>query len=406
VAAIHAAPLGFEIIMGNERYRSRFAVRITTTYAIVAAAWIIVSDLIFVSEPSPYVATLRLLSISKGLIFIAVTACILFMLLWRAESTLHIRSSALEAAANAIVISNRDGVIEWVNPAFTTLTGYSAPEAMGSSTSLLRSGAHDRHFYRQLWGTILSGQVWHGTMVNRRKDGSLYDEEQMITPVRGPSGTITRFIAIKQDISERRQHERALQHASQALAEAYDATIAGWSQALDLRDKETSGHSQRVTNLTVRLARALGIADEEIEHIRRGALLHDIGKMGVPDAILLKPGPLTDAEWEQMRMHPIYSYDLLHQIAFLAPALAIPISHHERWDGKGYPAGLSGEQIPFPARIFAVVDVWDALTNDRPYRSAWAPSKARAYLADQAGIHFDPAVVEVFLAHIDEWANA
>jgi putative nucleotidyltransferase with HDIG domain len=242
-------------------------------------------------------------------------------------------------------------------------------------------------------------------MVNRRKDGSLYDEEQTITPVHDHSGMIIRFIAIKQDISERRRHDKALQEANEALAKAYDATITGWSQALDLRDKETNGHSLRVTTLTVQLARAMGIAEGEIEHIRRGALLHDIGKMGVPDAILLKPGPLTNAEWEQMRMHPVYSYNLLHQIDFLTPALAIPVSHHERWDGKGYPGGLRGEQIPFPARIFAVVDVWDALTNDRPYRSAWPLHKARAYLAEQAGVHFDPAVVAVFLAHIDEWLD-
>ncbi|MBX0328533.1 HD domain-containing protein [Oscillochloris sp. ZM17-4] len=241
-------------------------------------------------------------------------------------------------------------------------------------------------------------------MVNRRKDGSLYEEEQTITPVRSPSGAIIRFIAIKQDVSDRRHHEREVHQANVALREAYDATITGWSQALELRDKETEGHSRRVTMLTMNLAVAMGVPDEELEHIRRGALLHDIGKMGVPDAILLKPGPLTDAEWAQMRMHPVYAYDLLHKITFLSPAMAIPISHHERWDGKGYPAGLKGAAIPLAARIFAVVDVWDALTNDRPYRPAWPMSKARAYLAEQAGVHFDPAVVEAFLAHIDAWS--
>ncbi|MEI8307774.1 MAG: HD domain-containing phosphohydrolase [Chloroflexales bacterium] len=333
------------------------------------------------------------------------TGVLLFILLWRTESNLHIRSSALEATANAIVISDINGVIEWVNPAFTSLTGYTHSESVGAHTRLLRSGVHDQAFYQQLWTTILSGQVWRGIMVNRRKDDSLYDEEQTITPVCNPSGEIIRFIAIKQDVSERRNHERELQAANQALADAYDATIAGWSQALDLRDKETNGHSQRVTDLTVHLARAMGIAEAEIVHIRRGALLHDIGKMGVPDTILHKPGPLTDAEWDLMRMHPVYSYELLHDIAFLTSALAIPISHHERWDGKGYPAGLSGEQIPFPARIFAVVDVWDALTNDRPYRTAWSSSKARAYIADHAGVHFDPVVVKVFLANIGVWSG-
>jgi PAS domain S-box-containing protein/putative nucleotidyltransferase with HDIG domain len=391
------------ISMGKDRNKSRFALRITALYTVIASTWIILSDLFVAAESTQDVSTFSLISIGKGLIFVVVTATILFILLWRTESEIALRSSALEVAANAIVIASHDGVIEWVNPAFTTLTGYHADEAVGNSTRLLRSGVHDARFYQQLWGTILSGQAWHGTLVNRRKDGSLYDEEQTITPVRDQSGAVIRFIAIKQDISERRRHERALQQANQALSEAYDATITGWSQALDLRDKETSGHSQRVTNLTVHLARAMGIAEEEIVHVRRGALLHDIGKMGVPDSILLKAGPLTDAEWDEMRMHPVYSYELLHQIAFLAPALAIPISHHERWDGKGYPAGLSGEQIPLPARIFAVVDVWDALTNDRPYRVAWPHSKARSYLADNAGVHFDPAVVRVFLDHMYEW---
>ncbi|MEI6776020.1 MAG: HD domain-containing phosphohydrolase [Chloroflexales bacterium] len=392
--------------MGNESSRSRFAIRITATYILAATAWIIASDMIAAFRSAPDVVAFSVLSIAKGLLFVVVTGILLFTLLWRTENRLHVRSSALEATANAIVISDVDGVIEWVNPAFTALTGYTDADAIGAHTRLLRSGTHNQQFYHQLWSTILSGHVWRGTMVNRRKDGSLYDEEQTITPVRDQSGIIIRFIAIKQDISERQSHERELQAANQALAEAYDDTIAGWSQALDLRDKETNGHCQRVTDLTVHLAREMGISEAEIVHIRRGALLHDIGKMGVPDAILHKPGPLTDAEWDLMRMHPVYSYDLLHHIIFLTPALAIPISHHERWDGKGYPAGLKGEQIPFPARIFAVVDVWDALTNDRPYRTAWSSSKARAYIADRAGVHFDPAVVKVFLANVDTWSNS
>ncbi len=389
--------------MDSDYGRGRFAVRITFIYSLAAALWIVVSDTLLIQRTPDAASAFSLVSIGKGLLFVAVTATILFWLLWRTESELQLRSSALEVAANAIVIASGQGIIEWVNPAFTDLTGYLRDEAIGASTSLLRSGVHDKQFYEQLWETVLAGQVWRGTLVNRRKDGSIYDEEQTITPVRNRAGEVIRFIAVKQDVSERQRHERALKDANRALTEAYDATITGWSQALELRDKETNGHSQRVTNLTVRLSRAMGVAEEQIEHIRRGALLHDIGKMGVPDSILLKPGPLTDAEWQQMRMHPSYAYELLHQIAFLGPALAIPISHHERWDGRGYPNGLSGAQIPLAARIFAVVDVWDALTSDRSYRAAWPPAKARAYIADQSGIHFDPAVVEAFLARIDEW---
>jgi len=187
--------------------------------------------------------------------------------------------------------------------------------------------------------------------------------------------------------------------SNRELRAAYDATIEGWSRALDLRDKETEGHSRRVTELTLRLARTMGFRDEdELLHIRRGALLHDIGKMGVPDAILQKPGPLTDEEWGRMRQHTIYAADLLAPIDFLKPALAIPAAHHERWDGAGYPLGLESEAIPLAARIFAVADVYDALTSDRPYRPAWTHAEAIAHIRAEAGRHFDPAVVEAFLA--------
>jgi len=189
-----------------------------------------------------------------------------------------------------------------------------------------------------------------------------------------------------------------LQRSNYDLALAYDATIEGWSRALDLRDKETEGHTQRVTEMALKLASALGISEGELVHIRRGSLLHDIGKMGVPDQILLKPAPLTEDEWEIMRHHPQYAYEMLSPIAFLHPALAIPYCHHERWDGQGYPRGLKGEEIPFAARLFAVVDQWDALSSDRPYRPAWSKEKVLDHIKSLAGTHFDPKVVEVFLS--------
>jgi PAS domain S-box-containing protein len=190
----------------------------------------------------------------------------------------------------------------------------------------------------------------------------------------------------------------ALQHSNAELARAYDRTLEGWSRALDLRDKETDGHSRRVTEMTLRLARAMGVSEADLVHIRRGALLHDIGKMGIPDRILLKPGPLTDEEWEIMRRHPTYSYELLAPIAFLRPALDIPYCHHEKWDGSGYPRRLKGVEIPLAARIFAVVDVWDALRANRPYRNAWREEMVRAHIRSLSGTHFDPDVVESFLA--------
>ena len=163
-----------------------------------------------------------------------------------------------------------------------------------------------------------------------------------------------------------------LQRFNIEMEVAYDATIEGWSRALDLRDKETEGHSQRVTEMAVRLASDLGVTGDALMQIRRGALLHDIGKMGVPDQILLKPGPLSESEWEIMRKHPVFAYEMLSPIEFLVPALDIPYCHHEKWDGTGYPRGLSGEDIPLAARIFAVIDVWDALRSDRPYRPGWS----------------------------------
>jgi PAS domain S-box-containing protein len=188
-----------------------------------------------------------------------------------------------------------------------------------------------------------------------------------------------------------------LERSNMDLILAYESTIEGWSRALDYRDKETEGHSQRVTELTLRIARLMGMTEEELVHVRRGALLHDIGKMGIPDNILLKPGPLTEEEWQTMRRHPVYSRELLHPIIYLRPALDIPYCHHEKWDGTGYPRGLKGEEIPLSARIFAVVDVWDALRSDRPYRPAWAADKTIAHMRGLSGTHFDPRVLDVFL---------
>jgi HD-GYP domain-containing protein (c-di-GMP phosphodiesterase class II) len=192
----------------------------------------------------------------------------------------------------------------------------------------------------------------------------------------------------------------SLDRSNRELLEAYNTTLEGWSKALELRDEETQGHTQRVTDLTVRLARRMGISDDDLVQIKRGALLHDIGKMGIPDGILNKPGPLSESEWEVMRKHPIYAYQMLSPISYLRPALAIPCCHHERWDGSGYPMGWKEEDIPLPARIFAVVDVWDALRSDRPYRIAWPEDRVLDHLESNKGIHFDSNVVDEFIRMI------
>ncbi|KAF0107027.1 MAG: putative signaling protein [Anaerolineaceae bacterium] len=192
-----------------------------------------------------------------------------------------------------------------------------------------------------------------------------------------------------------------LQKSNVDLSLAYDATIEGWSRALDLRDRETEGHTQRVAELTIRLAQQLGVSDADQVHIRRGALLHDIGKMGVPDSILHKAGPLTDEEWQVMRRHPAFAYEMLYPISYLRPALDIPYGHHERWDGSGYPRQLKGEQVPLAARIFAIVDVWDALMSDRPYRPAWTKKRALAFIRRGGATIFDPQIVAAFLQLLD-----
>jgi putative two-component system response regulator len=206
-------------------------------------------------------------------------------------------------------------------------------------------------------------------------------------------GSLTRLNRFRRIVEQR--HEMDRMHTE--LLDAYDRTIEGWTMALDLRDKETEGHSQRVTEMTVKLALKMGLKEEAIPHIWRGAMLHDIGKLGVPDAILLKPGALTEEEQEIMRRHPLYAHEWLTPIDFLRLALDIPFCHHERWDGSGYPRGLAGEEIPIAARIFAVVDVWDAITTVRAYHQVQTREEAREYIRNHAGTHFDPAVVHQFL---------
>lgn len=229
------------------------------------------------------------------------------------------------------------------------------------------------------------GTLW----VGRQGETSITREEVNLLTALGEmvGNTIQRMNLYEQTVIQ-----------SLEISSAYDLTLAGWAKALELRDKETEGHSRRVTELTLQLARQFGVPEQELPHIHHGVLLHDIGKMGVPDQILKKTGPLDQDEWEEMRKHPQYAYDLLYPITYLRPALDIPYCHHEHWDGSGYPRGLREEQIPLAARIFAVVDAYDALSHDRPYRAAWPEEKVLDYLREQSGKHFDPHIVEAFLA--------
>ena len=251
---------------------------------------------------------------------------------------------------------------------------------------------------------IVSGTISEETAIDAMKSGA----SDYLT-----KGRLARLVPVIErelrQAGERRTRRRLEaegrereQRAALELALAYDATLEGWARALELRDSETEGHSRRVAALTDQLALALGVPDEARVHIHRGALLHDIGKMAVPDGILLKPGSLNEEEWKILRQHPAHAVELLSPIEYLTPALDIPAYHHERWDGTGYPNGLAGESIPLAARIFAVADVWDALVHARPYRRAWSVVEVTRHLESLAGSHLDPNIVEVFLKLVRE----
>ncbi|MBM3152519.1 MAG: HD domain-containing protein [Chloroflexi bacterium] len=251
------------------------------------------------------------------------------------------------------------------------------------------------------------------TEVSVRRGESVLHFELTISPLTNRKGRSIGRAIVARDITERRRLEQSLfrindeleervDQRTMELAEAYDTTLEGWAKALELRDEETEGHSRRVTEMTMFLAVAFNVPSDQVVHIRRGAILHDIGKMGIPDEILRKSSALSKEEHDIILQHPVIAHNLLSGIPFLHKAMEIPYCHHEKWDGKGYPRGLKGEEIPFAARIFSVVDVWDAIQSDRPYKKAWTRSQALDYLREQAGRSFDPDVVRVFIELVNK----
>ncbi len=316
----------------------------------------------------------------------------------------------LEREKNAVLSGLKDVVVFSLSPDMEILWT-NAPKTM------LPEEAADRSLIGRSYETLFRSNNGNGCVAREALESCAPAEGELVTrdgrhwfshcnPLFDRNGRVAKLVQVMMDISERkRSHEEmeklhfSLAEAHAELMEAYRHTIEGWARALELKDKETEGHSRRVVNMTLELAIALGIEGEELTNIEHGAILHDIGKMGVPDDILLKPGKLDDEEWKIMRRHPEMAYEWLSSIPYLKPALAIPYCHHERWDGQGYPQGLAGEEIPFAARLFAVVDVWDALISDRPYRRAWSEAEAKAYIQEQSGAQFDPQIVEAFFKY-------
>ena len=304
-----------------------------------------------------------------------------------------------DAAFEGIMI-NRNGIILDANQKFAEIFGYRDPSEIIGKNGLdfLLTPESSAKVQARLMDK--PGMVYD--VSGMKKDGTRFQGETQSREMiyRGEKA----FVVTMRDITDRiaaaaelRRVNQALQATNQELERSYDAALEGWSDALELRERDTAGHSQRVVDLTLAIARSMGLQESQLIHIRRGALLHDIGKMGIPDSILLKPGPLTEDERATMRHHPIFAYKLLKRIEYLQPALDIPYYHHERWDGLGYPNRIAGDRIPIAARIFTVVDVWDALTSDRPYRPAWTKEEAFQYIQNQSGKQFDPQVVQEFI---------
>ncbi len=312
-------------------------------------------------------------------------------------------STAFHTSPDSVNINRlEDGVYIEINEGFTQITGYTREDVLGKSSLEINIWADPADRAKLVTGLLTNGVVNNLEARFRCKDGRIeialmsarvieVEGEQCILSMTRP---ITDWIQAQIAL---RQQEAELREAHTELEQAYDATLRGWARALELRERETANHSRRVVELTMQVVCAMGIGGVEIQHIQRGALLHDIGKMGIPDSILLKPGQLTDSEWAIMRKHTEYARAVLSEVAYLRPCLDIPYSHHEHWDGTGYPQGLKGEEIPLSARIFSVVDVFDALTHERPYREAWPVKKAISHLIEQSGKYFDPQVVDVFL---------
>lgn len=306
-------------------------------------------------------------------------------------------SLVYENSYDGILLIDQDGNICFANPSFLALFGVADGNIIqGMKFSELFTPAH-----RETALSMLDLFIF--TKKNTQAlEAEIFDRQHKAIPVYFwfagfvNFGQPLNFLYIR-DITNWKKAQEELTQANFELGDAYRDTLEGWGRALEMRDQETEGHTKRVTEWTVQMAMAMNMSVEKITNMRYGAMLHDIGKMAIPDSILLKPGPLDTNEWQIMKMHPVYAMEWLHTVKFLKYAITIPYYHHEKWNGTGYPEGLKGKEIPIEARVFCLIDVWDALLSDRPYRKGWPKEKVVNYIRENEGTHFDPEIAELFL---------
>ena len=347
------------------------------------------------------------IKLEKTIIFwiiIIVFILILLFYLYKSNKQVFIEHNLLEeykkAIDNSTLVSKTDskGIITYVNDMFCKISGYTKEELIGKSHNIIRHPDMPKEVFKDLWKTIQNGKVWHGIVKNLKKNGDYYVVDATITPIFDHNGNIIEYIAIRHDITPIYELNQKIQTTQKEL-------IYRISEAIESRSKETGNHVRRVAKYSYLLAKLYGFNEEECKKISIASTMHDVGKVAIPDSILLKPGKLTPEEWEIMKKHPAIGYHIFDnsKLPILRIAAQIAYEHHEKFDGTGYPSGKKGNEISIYAQIVSLVDVFDALISDRVYKKAWEYDKVIDLIKKERGKHFNPKLVDLFLKHIDEF---